>query len=99
MTILWQDDEVNGYYIGVIGKAKFFIDKGVGAAFGVVFAFQGDAYGVLSTAASVGEAKRFSEWLARAHGLDLCDETPQDADYTISGTVPVGKPDLSSAAI
>jgi len=35
-----------------------------------MFSFAGDCYPVLSTANTVGEAKRFCEWVARGYGLD-----------------------------
>jgi hypothetical protein len=38
--------------------------------FGATFSFAGDCYAVLSTAKTVGEAKRFCEWVARGYGLD-----------------------------
>ena len=43
---------------------------GVGGMFGAMFSFAGDCYAVLSTAKTVGEAKRFCEWIARGYGLD-----------------------------
>jgi hypothetical protein len=56
--------------VGAIGPAKFAINAGVQGMFGVTFSFAGDCYAVLSTAKTVGEAKRFCEWLARGYGLD-----------------------------
>ena len=38
--------------------------------FAAMFSFAGDGYAVLSTAKTVGEAKRFCEWIARGYGLD-----------------------------
>ena len=39
--------------------------------FRATFSFVGDCYEILSTVATVAEAKRFCEWLARGYGLDI----------------------------
>ena len=68
--IKWEDYDKAEYYVGKIGPAKFEINSGVGGMFGATFSFAGDCYAILSTAKTVGEAKRFCEWLARGYGLD-----------------------------
>jgi hypothetical protein len=69
-VIQWENHENAAYYVGTIGPAKFQISTGVGGMFGAMFSFAGDCYPVLSTANTVGEAKRFCEWVARGYGLD-----------------------------
>jgi hypothetical protein len=66
------------YFIGRIGPARFEINSGVGGMFGATLSFAGDCYAVLSTAQTVGEAKRFCEWVARGYGLD---RTPLDKTF------------------
>ena len=68
--IRWENHEQAQYFVGTIGPAKFEINSGVGGMFGAMFSFAGDCYAVLSTAKTVGEAKRFCEWIARGYGLD-----------------------------
>jgi hypothetical protein len=68
--IKWEDHDPAEYYVGKIGPAKFEINSGVGGMFGATFYFGGDCYAILSTARTVGEAKRFCEWVARGYGLD-----------------------------
>jgi len=68
--IHWENDYNTNYFVGTIGSAKFEISTGVGGMFGAMFSFAGDCYAVLSTAKTVGEAKRFCEWVARGYGLD-----------------------------
>ena len=68
--IQWEDHHKAQYFVGRIGWAKFEINSGVGGMFGATFCFGGDCYAVLSTAQTVGEAKRFCEWVARGYGLD-----------------------------
>ena len=68
--IRWENYDQAEYYVGTIGSAKFEINSGVGGMFGATFSFAGDCYAVLSTAQSVGEAKRFCEWVARGYGFD-----------------------------
>jgi hypothetical protein len=68
--IRWQNYDQIQYFVGRIGPAKFEISSGVGGMFGAMFSFAGDCYAVLSTAKTVGEAKRFCEWVARGYGLD-----------------------------
>jgi hypothetical protein len=75
-TIRWEDDNQAEYFIGTIGPARFDINGGVGGMFGAVFSFAGDCYAVLSTAKTVGEAKRFCEWVARSYGLDRITDQP-----------------------
>jgi hypothetical protein len=75
-TIRWEDNDQAEYSIGTIGPAKFEINGGVGGMFGAVFSFAGDCYAVLSTAKTVGEAKRFCEWVARSYGLDRITDQP-----------------------
>jgi hypothetical protein len=74
--IRWEDNNQAEYFIGTIGPAKFEINGGVGGMFGAVFSFAGDCYAVLSTAKTVGEAKRFCEWIARSYGLDRITDQP-----------------------
>ena len=69
-VIQWENHDQAQYFVGRIGPAKFEINSGVGGMFGAMFAFAGDCYAVLSTAKTVGEAKRFCEWIARGYGLD-----------------------------
>ena len=69
-VIQWENNENAAYYVGTIGPAKFEISTGVGGRFGAMFSFAGDCYAVLSTANTVGEAKRFCEWVARGYDLD-----------------------------
>jgi hypothetical protein len=71
--IKWEDHDPAEYYVGKIGPAKFEINSGVGGMFGATFYFGGDCYAILSTARTVGEAKRFCEWVARGYGLDLTE--------------------------
>jgi hypothetical protein len=66
----WEDHDKGAYFVGRIGPARFEINSGVGGMFGATFYFAGDCYAVLSTAQTVGEAKRFCEWVARGYGLD-----------------------------
>ena len=68
--IRWEDHDQAQYFVGRIGPAKFEINSGVGGMFAAMFSFAGDCYAVLSTATTVGEAKRFCEWIARGYGLD-----------------------------
>ena len=68
--IRWENHDEAQYFVGTIGPAKFEINSGVGGMFGAMFSFAGDCYSVLSTARTVGEAKRFCEWVARGYGLD-----------------------------
>jgi hypothetical protein len=68
--IRWENYDQAQYFVGRIGPAKFEISSGVGGMFGAMFSFAGDCYAVLSTAKTVGEAKRFCEWIARGYGLD-----------------------------
>ena len=68
--IRWENHDQLQYFVGRIGSAKFEINSGVGGMFGAMFSFAGDCYAVLSTAKTVGEAKRFCEWIARGYGLD-----------------------------
>jgi hypothetical protein len=68
--ISWENHEQSQYFVGRIGPAKFEINSGVGGMFSAMFSFAGDCYAVLSTAKTVGEAKRFCEWVARGYGLD-----------------------------
>jgi hypothetical protein len=68
--IRWENHEQAQYFVGTIGPAKFEINSGVGGMFGAMFSFAGDCYAILSTAKTVGEAKRFCEWIARGYGLD-----------------------------
>jgi hypothetical protein len=68
--IRWENHEQAQYFVGRIGPAKFEISSGVGGMFGAMFSLAGDCYAVLSTAKTVGEAKRFCEWVARGYGLD-----------------------------
>jgi hypothetical protein len=70
VTIQWTDHDDAEYYIGLIGTAKFEVNRGVGHLFGAMMAYRGDCYAILSTAATVNEAKNFCEWVARAYGLD-----------------------------
>jgi len=69
-VIRWENHDQAQYFVGRIGPAKFEISSGVGGMFGAMFSFAGDCYAVLSTAKTVGEAKRFCEWIARGYGLD-----------------------------
>ena len=69
--IQWEDHYKTKYFIGTIGRAKFEINGGVGGMFGAMFSFAGDCYAVLSTAMTVGEAKRLCEWVARSYNLDM----------------------------
>jgi hypothetical protein len=69
-VIRWENHDQAQYFVGRIGPAKFEISSGVGGMFGAMFSFAGDCYAVLSTAKTVGEAKRFCEWVARGYGLD-----------------------------
>jgi hypothetical protein len=69
-SIRWENHEQAQYFVGTIGSAKFEINSGVGGMFAAMFSFAGDCYAVLSTAKTVGEAKRFCEWVARGYGLD-----------------------------
>ena len=69
-VIRWENNDQAQYFVGRIGPAKFEISSGVGGMFGAMFSFAGDCYAVLSTAKTVGEAKRFCEWVARGYGLD-----------------------------
>jgi hypothetical protein len=68
--IRWENHDQAQYFVGRIGPAKFEISSGVGGMFGAMFSFAGDCYAVLSTAKTVGEAKRFCEWIARGYGFD-----------------------------
>jgi hypothetical protein len=68
--IKWENNDEAQYFVGRIGPAKFEISSGVGGMFAAMFSFAGDCYAVLSTAKTVGEAKRFCEWIARGYGLD-----------------------------
>jgi hypothetical protein len=68
--IRWENHEQAQYFVGTIGPAKFEINSGVGGMFAAMFSFAGDCYAVLSTAKTVGEAKRFCEWIARGYGFD-----------------------------
>ena len=69
--IKWENDYYNAnYLVGKIGSAKFEIHAGVEGMFGATFSFAGDCYSVLRTARTVGEAKRFCEWVARGYDLD-----------------------------
>jgi hypothetical protein len=68
--IRWENHDQAQYFIGRIGPATFEINSGVGGMFAAMFSFAGDCYAVLSTAKTVGEAKRFCEWIARGYGLD-----------------------------
>jgi hypothetical protein len=65
--IRWENYDQAQYFVGRIGPAKFEISSGVGGMFGAMFSFAGDCYAVLSTARTVGEAKRFCEWIARGY--------------------------------
>ena len=69
-VIQWENHDKAQYFVGRIGQAKFEINSGVGGMFGAMFSFAGDCYAVLSTAKTVGEAKRFCEWVARGYDLD-----------------------------
>jgi hypothetical protein len=69
-VIRWENHDQAQYFVGRIGPAKFEISSGVGGMFGAMFSFAGDCYAVLSTAKTVGEAKRFCEWIARGYDLD-----------------------------
>jgi hypothetical protein len=69
--IRWENHDQAQYFVGRIGPAKFEINSGVGGMFGAMFSFAGDCYAVLSTAKTVGEAKRFCEWIARGYGFDV----------------------------
>jgi hypothetical protein len=69
--IRWENHEQAQYFVGRIGPAKFEINSGVGGMFAAMFSFAGDCYAVLSTATTVGEAKRFCEWIARGYGFDV----------------------------
>jgi hypothetical protein len=69
-VIRWENHDQAQYFVGTIGPAKFEISSGVGGMFGAMFSFAGDCYAILSTAKTVGEAKRFCEWIARGYGLD-----------------------------
>jgi hypothetical protein len=69
--IRWENHEQAQYFLGRIGPAKFEINSGVGGMFAAMFSFAGDCYAVLSTATTVGEAKRFCEWIARGYGFDV----------------------------
>jgi hypothetical protein len=73
--IEWENHDRAQYFVGRIGPAKFEISSGVGGMFGAMFSFAGDCYAVLSTAKTVGEAKRFCEWIARGYGLDTSCST------------------------
>jgi hypothetical protein len=68
--IRWENHDQAQYFVGTIGPAKFEINSGVGGMFAAMFSFAGDCYAVLSTAKTVGEAKRFCEWIARGYGFD-----------------------------
>jgi hypothetical protein len=68
--IRWENHEQAQYFVGRIGPATFEINSGVGGMFAAMFSLAGDCYAVLSTAKTVGEAKRFCEWVARGYGLD-----------------------------
>jgi hypothetical protein len=68
--IRWENHDQAQYFVGRIGPATFEINSGVGGMFAAMFSFAGDCYAVLSTAKTVGEAKRFCEWIARGYGLD-----------------------------
>ena len=74
-VIRWENHDQAQYFVGKIGPAKFEISSGVGGMFGAMFSFAGDCYAVLSTAKTVGEAKRFCEWIARGYGLDASCST------------------------
>ncbi|MBV8102163.1 MAG: hypothetical protein JOZ31_23710 [Verrucomicrobia bacterium] len=74
-VIRWENHDQTQYFVGRIGPAKFEISSGVGGMFGAMFSFAGDCYAVLSTAKTVGEAKRFCEWIARGYGLDASCST------------------------
>jgi len=69
--IRWENHEQAQYFVGRIGPAKFEINSGVGGMFAAMFSFAGDCYAVPSTATTVGEAKRFCEWIARGYGFDV----------------------------
>ena len=69
--IHWENHDQAQYFVGRIGSAKFEINSGVGGMFAAMFSFAGDCYAVLSTAKTVGEAKRFCEWVARGYGFDV----------------------------
>jgi hypothetical protein len=69
-AIRWENNDQAQYFIGRIGPATFEINSGVGGMFAAMFSLAGDCYAVLSTAKTVGEAKRFCEWIARGYGLD-----------------------------
>ncbi|MBV8280265.1 MAG: hypothetical protein JO170_34080 [Verrucomicrobia bacterium] len=69
--ISWENNDQAQYFVGRIGPAKFEINSGVGGMFAAMFSFAGDCYAVLSTAKTVGEAKRFCEWVARGYGFDV----------------------------
>ncbi len=69
--IRWENHDQAQYFVGRIGPATFEINSGVGGMFAAMFSFAGDCYAVLSTAKTVGEAKRFCEWIARGYGLDV----------------------------
>jgi hypothetical protein len=69
-VIRWENHDQAQYFVGTIGPAKFEINSGVGGMFAAMFSFAGDCYAVLSTAQTVGEAKRFCEWIARGYGFD-----------------------------
>ena len=69
--IRWENHDQAQYFVGRIGPAKFEINSGVGGMFAAMFSFAGDCYAVLSTARTVGEAKRFCEWIARGYGFDV----------------------------
>ena len=68
--IRWENHDQAQYFVGRIGPATFEINSGVGGMFAAMFSFAGDCYAVLSTAKTVGEAKRFCEWIARGYGFD-----------------------------
>jgi hypothetical protein len=68
--IRWENHDDAQYFVGRIGPATFEINSGVGGMFAAMFSLAGDCYAVLSTAKTVGEAKRFCEWIARGYGLD-----------------------------
>jgi hypothetical protein len=70
-VIRWENNDQAQYFVGRIGPAKFEINSGVGGMFAAMFCFAGDCYAVLSTAKTVGEAKRFCEWIARGYGFDV----------------------------
>src|ERR1700739_4096910 len=80
-VIRWEKNDQAQYFVGRIGPAKFEISSGVGGMFGAMFSFAGDCYAVLSTAKTVGEAKRFCEGMARGYGLDESCKTSRSAAY------------------